>query len=89
VHHGTPAGRVHRRSRSAGKAEIDKERLVARRVRRSEQTERRRQQARGQNDALAEAIGGQAPREERDRGADPPGREQQPDLAQREVVLFA
>ena len=89
VHDRAPARRVDGRARGADQPEEDDELGEARGERGGNEEERGTEHPDGERDALAEAVGGEPPRKERQRRPDPGRRQQDADLAEREVELLA
>ena len=89
VHDRTSARRVDGRTGGTDEAEQHDELREARGVRRADEEDRGAEHPDGEGDPLAEAVGGEAPREQRQRRPDPRRREEDADLAEREVVLLA
>jgi hypothetical protein len=89
VHHRPAARRVHAGARGAGAREQDEQHGEVVRVCSGREAQCGDAEADRQHRALAEAVGGEPPREERQERAHPAGREQQPHLAEAEPVLRA
>ena len=89
VHDGASARRVDGRTGGADEPQCDDDFAVARRERRPHEKESGPEQARGEHEALAVPVRGEAPREERQRRSNPGSGKHDADLAQREVELLA
>jgi hypothetical protein len=88
--HDRPAARrVDACARSAGEREQHEQHSEALRVGGSCQADRAGAQAEGEDGALADAIGGEPPRQERHQRSRPAGCEQNADIAEAEAVLGA
>src|SRR5581483_6128018 len=89
AHHGTAARRVHARAERAGGEEREHERQVGVRPPGEEERGGREHEPERDHELLADAIGEEAPREEREEHADADGAEHDAGLAQRQAVVRA